>query len=190
MGMGIVSDKDFDSELVNTKAISIPPTTPKSATVIDVPSAGRNEGDVNVPNSLRNIIGDTAVTDGRQEAIALAKSFGISPSSVSAYSNGATSTASMDRTPNSPVINKAKIRVQSRARKTLMAALDGITPDKLAESKARDLAGIAKDMATIYKSMEPEDTESSKAGQQLPQFVVYAPTFRDERSFDTIYAKE
>jgi hypothetical protein len=52
---------------------------------------GRKEGDNNVPNSIRAIIGETSNIDGRKEALALANSLNIS-SSVSAYANGVTST--------------------------------------------------------------------------------------------------
>lgn len=192
MGMGIVSDKDFAKELGNTSRRETVPTTISPnpiAQVIDIVKPGRKEGDVNVPNSLREVIGETSVINGRQEAIELAKHFDISPSAVSAYAHGATSTASYDKTPNTSVIGKSKTRVQKRAINRLMSALAEITPDKLANSKARDLAGIAKDMSAIVKTMEPESETADKAAQ-LPQFLVYAPQFRDERSFEVIYAKE
>ena len=193
MAMGIVSDNDFGKEINNTTPRaqkSIIPLNPSvNAEVIDIPSPGRKEGDVNVPNSLRQVIGESSFTDGRQEAVALASNFGISPSSVSAYARGAKSTASYDETPNNSIVASSRNRVQKRAMNRLMDAMKHITPDKLANAKARDLAGIAKDMSAVIKQMEP-DSEPASAGQNQPQFLVYAPQFRDERSYEVIYAKE
>jgi len=199
MAMGIVSDKDFHKEISNTnpsakkleKKDEAKPIVPLAdiGEVIDIPTAGRRDGDVNVPNSLRQIIGESSLSDGRQESVELARQFGISPSSVSAYAKGATSTASYNETPNQSIIAKSRIRVQKRATNRLMQALAEITPEKLAVTKARDLAAIAKDMSAVVKTMEPESDAPDKASS-LPQFLVYAPQFRDERSFEVIYAKE
>ncbi len=190
MAMGVVSDDDFLKEVDNT-SLSRPKPIAKTpiATVVDKPIPGRKEGDVNVPNALREVIGEASFSDGRTSAVDLAQRFGISPSSVSAYSKGATSTASYDETPNTSVIAKSRVRVQKRAMGRLMQALQNLTPEKLAETKARDLAGIAKDMSAVVKQMEPE-VEGPDKTKDLPQFLVYAPQFRDERSFDVIYAKE
>jgi len=190
MGMGIVSDKDFDSALddcVNPKPKSIP-----VAQIVDITRPGRKEGDVNVPDSLRQIIGDTAVTDGRQEAVALAKNFGLSPSAASAYANGATSTASYNDTPNKETIVNAKTRVASRARAKLMLALSKLTADKLDSAKARDLAGIARDMSQVIKNVEP-DVAPGVGGVNTgggPAFVFYAPQQREESTYQVIQAKD
>lgn len=201
MGMGIVSPADFEKELNNSlpknnkqrdeaKPIPINEQNPISGEVIDLPTPGRKEGDVNVPNSLRQVIGATAFEDGRNEAIELGRQFGISPSSVSAYSRGATSTSSYDKTPNESIITQSRVRVQKRAMSKLMGALRNITPDKLANTSAKELASIAKDMSAVVKTMEPESDKSGADKAQLPQFVVFAPQFRDERSYEVVYAKE
>jgi hypothetical protein len=190
MPMGIVSDSDFDlekSRLKREESKSVPTPIP-SATIIDM-NKGRGNGNLNVPDTLRKVIGETAVVDGRQEAVELARQFGISPSSASAYGVGANSTATYDERPNLSVVNEARIKVQRRARNKLMQALSNITADKLKDTKARDLAGIAKDMSVVIKNFEPETPEGDK-GDKGPQFVFFAPQFKDERSFDTIYVKE
>jgi len=190
MGMGIVSDKDFDSALVdcvNPKPKSVP-----VAQIVDITRPGRKEGDVNVPDSLRQIIGDTSVTDGRQEAVSLAKNFGISPSAASAYAHGATSTASYDEQPNKSTITGAKERIAKKARAKLMLALTNLTPDKLASAKARDIAGIARDMSQVMKNVEP-DSPGINGGVNTgggPAFVFYAPQTRDEKSYDIVQAKD
>jgi len=197
MPMGIVSDKDFERERANsnrplpTNPKPIPPAeiiTPSSSPFKDSESKGRKEGDVGVPNSLRNLIGSESIEAGRGSALELAAQFGLSPSSVSAYSKGATSTSSYSETPNKPVINKTRLRVQKKAQGRLMSALNSLTDEKIADAKARDIAGIAKDMASIVKDMEPENENNKQANQA--QFVVFAPQFRDERQYETIYVKE
>jgi predicted transcriptional regulator len=196
MPIGIVSDDQFLQELKD-----LSPSSRKSkeshpssiqGEILPVPTRGRNNGDVNVPESIRKIIGETAVIDGRAAAINLAKDFGISPSSVSAYAKGATSTASYNSPKESIIshINKSRQRAIKKASKTLNAALGAITQEKLDYSDAKDLSGIAKDMAVVIKNLEPKDTSTEGGASGTPQFVIFAPQFRDERSFDTIHVPE
>jgi hypothetical protein len=188
MGMGIVSEKDFDSELSRLK----PETREKSNSlpqIIDMPSKGRGEGNLAVPDSLRKIIGETSVIEGRESALDLARSFGISPSSVSAYDNGAHSTASYNSTPNAQHNNEARQRVTKKARNRMIIALNALTPEKINEAKARDIAGIAKDMAVVIKTMEPE-FDKGDSDKNRPQFIFYAPQIHNEQKYETIYAKE
>lgn len=193
MPIGLVSNDEFDAELTRTKsnpsARSVP-SHPK-AEVIQSPSRGRSDGDVNVPDSLRQIIGEEAVINGRQSALQIASEFGISPSSVSAYTNGATSTKSYD-TPSKSIIghiNKSRARAIKRASKTLNGALEAITQEKLDYTDAKDLSTIAKNMAGIIKDLEPTSTPEDN-GNKSPQFVIFAPSFRQENSFETIEVKE
>lgn len=187
MAIGVVSSDDFDleiekSNLNHSKSII--------GTVIDKTPLGRGIGSEQVPNSLRKIIGETSEIDGRAEAINLAAQFGVSPSSVSAYANGATSTASYDN-PNKQLnnhINDAKARIAKKARNRLVTALNEITPDKLAAAKLRDIASVAKDMSAIVKDMEPKN--ESNDGHNGPTFVLFAPPFRKEEYFDTVIVNE
>jgi hypothetical protein len=192
MGMGIVSDKDFDTEkgkvIIPVPSIPIPPSSSPSGIIVDT-TKGRGEGNVAVPNSLRKLIGDAAITGGRQEALELAASFGISGSSASAYGNGSHSTSSYNDRPNASHITKSKERISKRARHKLMAALRNITEDKLVGAKARDLAGIAKDMSTVVKQMEETENPLEK-GKTGPTFVFYSPQVRNEQVFDVVHAKE
>jgi predicted transcriptional regulator len=189
MAIGIVTDDDLQSELNRLNGNGhIKPTVE----IVEKEKPGRNEGDVNVPDSLRQIIGETSVLEGRQEAIALANMFGISESAVSAYAKGATSTASYD-TPSKSIlshINKSRQRAIKKAQSKLTQALDAITPDKLNDVKARDLAGIAKDMSAVIRNLEPQRIGEGEEDKNTPQFVIFAPQFRDERSFPTITVQE
>lgn len=194
MALGIVNDDEFFKELTelnNDKSES----TPVSEVIEShspEPERGRKKGDVNVPDSLRQIIGETALMDGRQAALDLAKDFGISASSVSAYSHGSTSTTSYNEPKQSIVshINKARERAIKRASKTLNAALGAITQEKLDYTDADKLSGIAKDMSAIIKNLEPQPTSQGGDNVKQPQFVVFAPQFRDERSFESIVVNE
>lgn len=181
MSMGIVSDEDFDKEVDRVN---------KLPEIISLPEKGRGNGNKQVPDSLRKIIGETNELDSRQEALTLARSFGISDSSVSAYANGSTSTSSYHN-PNSELknhINESTQRIQKKARARLFDALKHITEEKLSEAKLRDVASVARDMSAIVKDFSPE--EQLENNNNRPQFVIYAPTFRKEESFDVIVVKE
>lgn len=194
MPMGIVSDKDFDIE--RSKLVKDAPDTEKSSSntvpsgvIVDV-TRGRPNGAVEVPNGLRKLIGEESAINGRASALELAQSLGISPSSVSAYTNGATSTASYDETPNRAHINAAKQRVANRARSRLMSALRNITPEKLEAANVRDLSGVARDMSAVIKNMEPEHTQSPSGEKGGPTFIFYSPQFRKEEHYDVIKAPD
>src|SRR5678809_543974 len=126
MAMGIVSDDDFKREITKVlPSLPVPPSSP-TATIKPINNGGRNEGDVNVPESLRKVLGETAQTEGRKAALNLALSLGISDSSVSAYSNGANSTNEYGA-PKSPKlrnhIKSARERIAAKAKNKLSATL-------------------------------------------------------------------
>lgn len=181
MSMGIVNSDEFEKE------ISI--NSPKESGQVKIIEKGRGNGNVEVPNTLRKVIGEESETNGRQAAIELGQRFGISSSSVSAYANGSTSTKSYDETPNKPYLNNARIRISDRARKKLSLALSHITPDKFDTARLRDISGVAKDMSAIIKNLEPQ-VESSINEKQSPQIILFAPTIMKEESFEVIYAKD
>lgn len=190
--MGIVSDDDFKSELVNSS--NKPETKPSVIVpeVVESPTKGRGKGNIEVPESLRKIIGETNQLDGRQSALELARSFGISPSSVSAYAHGATSTASY-KEPEPEITNhiqNGKNRIARKARAKLFSALKHITDDKLEDAKPIDLANIAKNMSGIIKDMEPPIAPGVNDGSKGPQFIFYAPQLQKEESYDVIVLKE
>lgn len=193
MPMGVISNKDFERELRDSQVPDDSPLpAPKSdvieGEVVEMNTPGRKEGDVNVPNSLRNLLGITSVEDGRAAALQLAEQFGVSPSSVSAYTEGATSTSTIADKPNGKVIDDAKQRIVKKASKVLNRALLKITDEKLDATKAVELAQIAKSMSGIVKDMEPEN-EGDKE-KDMPQFLVYSPTIKQENHYDTIVVRE
>lgn len=195
MSMGIVNDEDFDREVNSLNPLDkVKLTNQNKAVIIENKGPGRGKGDIEVPNGLRKIIGEESVINGKSSALELASSFGISKSSVSAYANGSTSTRTYNETEKNNLngisdhINKSKERVMRRAQNKLMSALSYITEEKLADTKARELAGIAKDMSAVIKNFEPEVQQNNN--QNGPTFVFYAPSFRKEEAYETIYVTE
>lgn len=189
MAIGVVSDDDFFGEVNKSESkpkVIIPDIVPSSN------PRGRGVGNVEVPEALRKIIGETNELDGRQDAIALAQQFGISSSSVSAYANGATSTATYNETKGSirNHINAAKERISKKARARLNLALEHITSDKLKEAPLKVISSVAKDMSGIVKDMEPAKEDSNKDNNNRPQFVFYSPVFKKEEHFETIILNE
>jgi hypothetical protein len=192
MPIGLVSDEDVLKELSQNGSRRAP-RAPKDSVVEVIPRPGRKEGDVNVPESLRKVIAEDALLNGRESALELARGFGISASSVSAYTKGATSTKSYNSPSESLIghINQSRQRAVKRASKTLNQALGSITQEKLDYADVKDLSGIAKDMSVIIKNLEPQkEVESGDKGQATPQFVIYAPQFKKEEFFDVIQVVE
>jgi len=157
--------------------------------IIDIKQSGRKNGDNNVPESLRKLIGAESIENGRGAGLGLANSFGISPSSVSAYSHGSTSDATYNQ-PNPSLhnhIQNTREKVTRKARNKLLLALNSLNSDNISQSKARDIASIAKDMSAVVKNMEEKTIGLNESG---PKFIFYSPTFRSEQSFEVINVKE
>jgi predicted transcriptional regulator len=187
MSIGIVTEDDLQRELESLNGSH----KKRVPSVVVMERPGRDKGDNNVPDSLRKIIGEESVINGRSSALQIAKQFGISPSSVSAYANGSASTTTYDSPKPSIIqhINKSRERASKKAGKVLASALQAITQEKLDYTDARDLSGIAKDMSVIIKNLEPPSSDPTTTNNQ-PQFTIYAPQFRDERSFEVITVQE
>lgn len=192
MAIGIVNDDELQAELDRLNGSIKKEPVVQPVVIEEIEKGGRNEGDVNVPDSLRQIIGETSVIDGRQDALALANMFGISASAVSAYAKGSTSTASYDSPAKSIIshINKSRQRYTKKAGKVLHEAMQKIDENKLNDMSAKELAGIAKDMSVVIKNLEPQQAAPGEDGQKTPQFVIFAPQFRDERTFPTMVLEE
>jgi len=183
MPMGIVNDDELEQEI---KRNGTPPPVVK---VPDTP--GRKPGDVNVPESLRKVIAQDAIENGRASALHLAESLGISSSSVSAYTHGSNGTASYNKPDPSlrAHVNKTKEKIAGKARRRLNMALNGITQDKLNDAGLKTLASVAKDMSVIIKQMEPSSDNGDGPKNQV-QVVLFAPRPMEESDFPVIRVKE
>ncbi len=191
MAIGIVSDDEFLQEVDRSTRSPVPDLKP--AQIIDVPRPGRSEGDNNVPDSIRQIIQDEALNNGRASALSFAKMVGVSDSSVSAYSKGATSTSTIN-TPTPSLgkrLNKTKFNIAKRASTRLNLALNAITEDKINEAKLTELAIVAKTMSGIIKDMEPpSENKNGDMNFNGPSIVMYNPGFAKESSFETVNLEE
>ena len=176
MPMGIISDSELESERNNGR-------------IIERERPGRKTGDNNVPEALRKIISDTAITDGRKEALAIADMFGVSNSSTSAYARGATTTdAPINSNPELAKHNKLiKERISAKAQNKLLTVLDEIDGDKISVLSAVEASQVAKNLAGIVKDFNPDmEAEDRRLAQQ--QLVIFAPFVRREDEFPVINA--
>jgi hypothetical protein len=178
MPLGIVSDDEFEAELI-----------PPQIGVIQLPKPlGRPPGSPNIPDSLRRIITDNTVTDGRKESLELAAAFGIGHESVDSYIAGKTSKGS-EHNPLAGFLSERKEKIAKKASKKLLQAMEGISQDKLDECSAPELAAVSRAMSGIIKDMLPEDKTKTEFNQAV-QFVMYAPQIAKESSFERINVNE
>ena len=177
MAIGVLTEKDFESELNK-----LCPQPKVDARVVDI-NRGRPVGRLEVPEEIRKTIAEEALT-GELTGKELAIKHSISPSSISAYKVGATSTASYHQPDNQlkQSVDEVKSEITASARLKLMDALNEITPERISGAKIRDIAGIAKDMSAVLKNTEPVGI-----GVQLnTQVLVYKPKMRNEDEFEVI----
>lgn len=209
MPIGVVSKTDFEKEmaslgllrneedLISTPVI-IPEVLEKDAEFKEETENEEREaralcvreielthgrGHVNeVPNSIRQFIAGEAIAGANQKQ--LAKEFGVSTSSVSAYKNGATSTASYNK-PNQELKSandSLKEELASNSLAKLRAALEAITPAKLLESKVTDAAVVARAMASVHKDLLPSETSEAR----FNQVIIFKPRMREEDDYEVI----
>ncbi len=179
--LGVLNKDEFDIELAKIGHVDEPI---KIGEVIPIV---RGRGKVNeIPNELRKVIATEALVNGHAREIS--KVFGISESSVNAYKNGVTSTVNFNERENTELgrhVELVKDGIVKSARSKLMLALESLTDEKVQNSKARDIASIAKDMSVVMKNTEP-----ALVSQITNQVLVYSPKIRDEDEYDVIVANE
>jgi hypothetical protein len=180
MALGIVSNEELEEELARMNGDE------SRAEIVDLPGKGRGSK-TNTPNSLRKVIGDEALESNNSEAKDLVKAIGgeISDSSISAYKQGATSTATYNERDEGLAVHvdETRVRIASKAREKLLSALDHITEEKLGNAKLREASGVARDMSGIVKDMEPPSERGTESGVK---FVFFTPPMRKEESFEII----
>src|SRR5574339_807014 len=189
MAMGIISNEEFLKELERHRRNPAPKNEEPTAEIIEKKdrgwNGGRNSGDTEVPESIRKTIAGCALEG--IPARHTAEVFGVSESSVAAYKKGTTSLANYYR-PDKDLeeyIKSRKSEISGRARETLFDALNKITPDKLEATKARDLAGIAKDMSAIIKDMDGDSDRDSQTN-----IIFYSPKAKSEEDYVTVEVVE
>lgn len=176
MPLGILTDEEFEQELNrNTKKVP-------EGKIIDI-EKGRGQK-TETPESARKLISELAISGVASQE--LSQEFGISSSSISAYKNDANSTASYNE-PNKELKNhnnQIRERIIRKARKKLVLAVDKIDDDKLDACNAKELAGVAKDMSSVIRNLEPEIKPETESGNN--QFIFFAPHIRKESDYPII----
>jgi hypothetical protein len=173
MGMGVVSDEDFDLEVSKL--------SDNKSSVITYNDKGRSEGDNNIPDAIRKIASEALLNGAPAKLVCTELS--ISPASASAYKNGATSTATYDK-PNKSLIShndKIKERINGRASNVMLKALKHITTAKLLDAKPTDLSQIAANMARVIDKTTPKIAE-----QATNTIIFYSPKQIDSKNFEVI----
>lgn len=171
MPIGIISQEEFDLELSSDFSV-----------LHIMPAKGR--GNVKeIPHAVRAFIAEEAINGASSKEITDA--LNISPSSISAYKNGATSTASYD-SPNKKLrahIDNVKERITKKASNRLIRALNNLDEDKMNELGARDLSGVAKDMSVIIDKMSPK---ADKSTEQHAHIHLYTPPQKKLEDYESI----
>lgn len=181
MAMGIVSKAEFDLELQKSIEQGKPGQITESTHIIQ-----RGRGPTaEVPMGIRKLIASEALSGATHKE--LSREFGISESSVSAYKNGSTSTASY-KNPNEELTKSNREvanRIIGKAQQKLIDTIDALTNEKIADSKGKELAAMARDMSSVVKNFTPQ--ESVFNNQQV---IIYKPRMHSEESYDVIEVSE
>jgi len=181
MPLGITNSDDFETEKAK---LGIIPTAEK-AEVINI---NRGRGNTKeVPEVIREIISEEAIINGNTDQIA--KRFGVSKSSVDAYKNGATSTATYNKPDEKLTKANDELRavIGTSARLKLLEALAEMTPERISKAKIRDIAAITKDLASVARDMDSVAQTTNNTGIQV---TVYAPKLREEAEYEVITVNE
>jgi hypothetical protein len=191
MPMMVVEDKDFEIEMErigitekkNTDNAELPIEILPTEVVIPITRGRGNKPET--PAELRKVIAQMALEGEPHKEIM--ERFGVSQSSISAYSAGATSTARI----SNPVLQdkdliesnrKVKVDINNSAAERLNMALGTITPEKLERAKLRDASSVARDMSAIMRNMR-DDNGANPVNQQV---IVYQPRARQEDTYEVI----
>jgi predicted transcriptional regulator len=148
---------------------------------------GRGAGVENLSPEMRKIIAEEALISGKTQA-EVAIEYGVSPQAVEAYVKGATSLATYN-TPNeelAPHITQVKDQIKTQAQNALLTAIQSLTDDKISGAKAKDIAGIAKDMSSVLRNIEPQ-TSGPVINNKV---LVYSPRVKEEDDYAVIEARE
>jgi hypothetical protein len=81
-------------------------------------------------------------------------------------------------------LNKTKLSIQERAAETLLTSLGLMTPDKLENSSAKELAQVTSQMSQVMRNLKSEGSTQS-SGIKV-QIVLHQPKQAREESFDFI----
>lgn len=168
--LGLLSDSQFEAELDSlNRRVAI-----GSVAKLE---RGRN-GVAEIDAPVRALIAETAI-EGSTIADT-ARAFGVSESSVEAYKHGATSTASYNDPDRELAkrVNAKRQQINDSAHERIIAALNAITPAKLADASPKVNSAIARDLSAVVKNITPEEIVEKNY-----QIVVFAPPQKSEEDY-------
>lgn len=220
MPLGIVSDKDFESELSNSgvghiqtpnkeedseqrpsnlnhanPTDEIPDNPITTSDVLQMKSVGRLPDVNNVPQSLRKILGETVVTEGLASAKQLVSSLvpnGISQPTLSTYATGNISRGEHE----SKEAEDLRQYVNGRKTKISKKALNRLNLAVSLLDEQKLLGCNAETLTNVAKGMAQvvkhmEPSENKSEEKKDPvQFHFYAPQVRNENHYDVVVAKD
>lgn len=219
MGLGIISDRDFESEIQNSSVdyqsninsdnqfnpdsnsdtdtnsdTNTDKTSPATIpTIQPILNPGRHTDVNNVPQSLRKILGEEVATNGLRSAMHLAESLGghgISQPTLSTYGRGEIS-------PNhkSDKSNELFEYVNGRKTKITKRALNKLNLAMSLIDEEKLLGCDANELTNVAKGMAQvvkhmEPDKSDNEKKDPVQFHFYAPQIRNEQHYEVVRAKD
>lgn len=169
MPMMVCSEEDFALEV--------------SRLVVDYKTieSGRGKGKTEVPLEIKKLVASEALAGISVDEIR--EKYNVSASSVSAYKNDANSTASYHDANKELAENNKQVRttISERAEGVILESIGLLTVEKLAAAKARDIAGIAKDMSAVISNMK--DKGNAPTGVNI---TIMVPQVKEEQDFKVI----
>lgn len=154
-----------------------------------------SQGAKHLTDSERVAIGTLAHSGVDQQTVA--DIFGISKSHVSDLKNGNRNTGD-GVNPNIRIrdtnltnqiqerLEKSKLTIAERSAEVLLASLGLITPDKLENSSAREIAQITSQLSQVVRNMSGDSNKNNDSGAAKVQIIVHAPKQTNESAFDYI----
>lgn len=173
--LGIVDDDVFDEALKQQ-------SNSKTPTRFIEQKVGRGNK-AETPEIIREIVQEEGIKGGQNDE--LAKLFGISPSSVSAYKHSATSTASYNQPEPKLAAKNKSIRdiIKKRAGVKAALAINSISEEDIVNATVTEKANVARQMSAIFKDMEID----SSSGKNAPtQIAIFIPPMKSEADYDVI----
>lgn len=198
--MGFITQEELKSRLENSNNLAVifkdegkDVTVKNNEKVIDnilngvkinsgetrnIGNGGKVDGDVNVPQVLRNVIGIQANFDKPKN---VAKTWGISTVQASKFANGRVNSSGYGNTEadmaTSKAVNGALDKVRDVATERILKAIECITDDKLENRKAKELSTIASNLSRVLNVVMPKDKD--KENPNPVQVIFMTPRSSD-----------
>lgn len=186
----IICSRQEANKLINTD-VNIFKNDERNKDVIDyqvIPiKHGRGAGVENLTPGMRELIATEALVSGKT-IDQIAEEFGVSRDAVNAYKHGATSEATYNQ-PNhelATVVDNVKSEIKKEAQNKLLTAIQSLTDSKISQAKAKDIAGIAKDMSSVMRNIDGPDGNIINNNRVL----IYSPRLKEEDDYKVIEARE